>query len=309
VTVPPGASPGTEGSSAQLPSCARHPDRPTGLRCVRCERPACPECLREAPVGYQCVDCVAQGRASVRRPVTVAGARLADKPLLVPLLIAVNVVVFAITAVQSGGANSNYTATLFSEMALWPMLAAGGQWWRLITSGFLHLGLVHLAMNMIALWVIGRDLELLLGRLRFALVYLLSLLGGSAAVFLFGEPLQPVAGASGAVYGLMGGIAIAALRLKVSLRPVLTVIALNLVVSVLIPGISLLGHLGGLVLGVASTAALVYAPRQRRNLYQAGGLLLLFVVLVAVLITRDAQMGNIVCFGSGWDTRCGRLPG
>ena len=153
------------------------------------------------------------------------------------------------------------------------------------------------------------NLELLLGRLRFALVYLLSLLGGSAAVFLFGEPLQPVAGASGAVYGLMGGIAIAALRLKVSLRPVLTVIALNLVVSVLIPGISLLGHLGGLVLGVASTAALVYAPRQRRNLYQAGGLLLLFVVLVAVLITRDAQMGNIVCFGSGWDTRCGRLPG
>src|SRR5690606_41064669 len=118
------------------------------------------------------------------------------------------------------------------------------------------------------------------GRLRFALVYLLSLLGGSAAVFLFGEPLQPVAGASGAVYGLMGGIAIAALRLKVSLRPVLTVIALHLVVSVLIPGISLLGHLGGLCLGVASTPALGFVPRRRRTVHLAGGLLLLFIFLV-----------------------------
>ncbi|WP_246154466.1 rhomboid family intramembrane serine protease [Saccharopolyspora hirsuta] len=307
MTVPPGSQPGADGAPPQLPTCVRHPDRPTGLRCTRCERPACPECLRDASVGQQCVDCVAQGARSTRQAVTVAGARLSDKPILVPVLIAVNVIVFALTAVQAGSIGSNFTAPLFDDFALWPILVAGGQWWRLLSAGFLHIGLLHLAMNMIALWVIGRDLELLLGRVRFAAVYVLSLLGGSAAVFLFGDELRPVAGASGAVYGLMGGIAIAALRLKVSLRPVLVVIGLNIVASVVIPGISLLGHLGGLVLGVLATGALVYAPRNRQVLIQAGALGVLLVVLLAVVITRDAQFGNVVCFGSGAETRCGVL--
>lgn len=307
MTVPPGSQHGADGAPPQLPTCVRHPDRPTGLRCTRCERPACPACLRDAAVGQQCVDCVAQGQRGSRRPVTVAGARLSDKPILVPLLVAVNVVVFALTAVQAGSVGANHTAPLFDDFALWPILAAGGQWWRLISSGFLHIGLIHLAMNMIALWVIGRDLELLLGRLRFAAVYFLSLLGGSTAVFMFGDALQSVAGASGAVYGLMGGIAVAALRLKVSLRPVLLVIGLNIAASVLIPGISLLGHLGGLVVGVLATGALVYAPRQRQALIQAGALVALLVVLIAVLVTRDAQFGNIVCIGSGENVRCGQL--
>ncbi|MER7078909.1 Membrane associated serine protease, rhomboid family [Saccharopolyspora kobensis] len=307
MTVPPGSQPGADGAPPQLPTCVRHPDRPTGLRCTRCERPACPECLRDASVGQHCVDCVAQGQRGMRQPVTVAGARLPAKPILVPVLIAVNVVIFALTAVQAGSIGANFTAPLFDEFALWPILVAGGQWWRLLTAGFLHIGLLHLAMNMIALWVIGRDLELLLGRLRFIAVYLLSLLGGSAAVFLFGDEVTPVAGASGAVYGLMGGIAIAALRLKVSLRPVLVVIALNIVASVVIPGISLLGHIGGLVLGVLATGALVYAPRNRQVLIQAGALGALLLVLLAVVITRDLQFGNVVCFGSGAQTRCGVL--
>ncbi|MDA3644563.1 rhomboid family intramembrane serine protease [Saccharopolyspora indica] len=307
MTVPPGSQPGADGAPPQLPTCVRHPDRPTGLRCTRCERPACPECLRDASVGQHCVDCVAQGQRGMRQPVTVAGARLPAKPILVPVLIAVNVLIFALTAVQAGSIGANFTAPLFDEFALWPILVAGGQWWRLLTAGFLHIGLLHLAMNMIALWVIGRDLELLLGRARFIAVYLLSLLGGSAAVFLFGDEVTPVAGASGAVYGLMGGIAIAALRLKVSLRPVLVVIALNIVASVVIPGISLLGHIGGLVLGVLATGALVYAPRNRQVLIQAGALGALLVVLLAVVITRDVQFGNVVCFGSGAQTRCGVL--
>ncbi|MGI8309242.1 rhomboid family intramembrane serine protease [Saccharopolyspora hattusasensis] len=307
MTVPPGSQPGADGAPPQLPTCVRHPDRPTGLRCTRCERPACPECLRDAAVGQQCVDCVAQGQRSMRRPVTVAGARLAKKSILVPVLVAINVVVFALTAVQAGSIGGNYTAALFGDFALWPVVVAGGQWWRLISAGFLHIGLLHLAMNMIALWVIGRDLELLLGRLRFGAVYLLSLLGGSTAVFMFGEPMGMVAGASGAVYGLMGGIAIAALRLKISLRPVLVVIALNIAASVLIPGLSLLGHLGGLVIGVLATGALVYAPRERRTLVQVGALTALLVVLIAVLVTRDLQFGNVVCIGSGADTRCGLL--
>lgn len=304
MAVPPGSS----GEPPATPVCARHPDRPTGLSCTRCERPACPDCLREAPVGYHCVDCVAEGQRGRREALTVAGARLGDKPIVVPAMIAINVLVFVLTAVQAGSAAANHVSPTFASYALWPVLVAGGEWWRLLTSGFLHLGLVHLAMNMLALWVIGRDLEMLLGRVRFAAVYLLSLLGGSAAVFLFGEVGRSVAGASGAVYGLMGGIAVAALRLKISLRPVLIVIGLNVVLSVSIPGISLLGHLGGLALGAASTAALVYAPRQRRTLFQAGVLGALLVVLVLALVTRDVQLGNVVCTGQGAAVRCGVYP-
>ncbi|SFS84863.1 rhomboid family intramembrane serine protease [Saccharopolyspora flava] len=305
MTVPPGTTPGPDGAPPQLPTCVRHPDRPTGLRCTRCERPACPECLRDASVGQQCVDCVREAGATVRRPVTVAGARLRDKPLLVPLLIALNVAAYVATAVQAGNFGANFHSNLFIDYALVPITVAGGQWWRLVTSGFLHIGVVHLVMNMLALWVIGRDLELLLGRARFAAVYGLSLLGGSTAVFLLGAGDSPVAGASGAVYGLMGGIAVAALRLKVSLRPVVTVIALNIVASVLIPGISLLGHIGGLLLGAASTAALVYAPRRRRDLVQAGALVGLLVLLVVVLFVRDTGYGDLSCFGSGYEVVCG----
>ncbi|WP_433870737.1 rhomboid family intramembrane serine protease [Saccharopolyspora sp. CA-218241] len=307
MTVPPEPS-GADGAPQQLPGCARHPDRPTGLRCTRCERPACPECLREASVGYQCVDCVNEGRRGAREAVTVAGARLSRKPVVVPALILINVAFFLATAVQAGSATANHSSALFADFSLYPLLTAGGQWWRLLSSGFLHIGLIHLAMNMLALWVLGRDLEMVLGKLRFGAVYLLSLLGGSTAVFLFGELLRPVAGASGAVYGLMGGIAIVALRTKLSLRPVLIVIALNLVVSVTIPGISLLGHVGGLVIGVAATAALVYAPRGRRNAVQAGVLIALLLVLVAMLVTRDLQFGALDCWGSGIDTRCGIRP-
>lgn len=252
------------------------------------------------------MDCVAQGNRGMRHHVTVAGARLAENPIVVPVLVAVNVLVYALTAMQSATGSSNQ---IFNASALWPILVAGGEWWRLFTSGFLHLGLGHVAMNMIALWVIGRDLELLLGRVRFIAVYLLSLLGGSTAVFLLGTEVQPVGGASGAVYGLMGGIAVAALRLKISLRPVLAVIVLNIAFSVFVPGISLLGHIGGLVLGAVSTAALVYAPRVRREWWQAGALAALLVAMIAILVTRDIQFGNVVCSGTGPQARCGQLPG
>jgi membrane associated rhomboid family serine protease len=281
--VPPGS-----------PTCVRHPDRPTGLSCARCERPACPACLQEASVGYHCVDCVAKARRGARQAVTVVGARLSTKPIVVPVLIALNVLVFLLTEIDAGSVMQNSASNLFEALALSPESAASGQWWRLITSGFLHIGLAHLAMNMIALWIIGRDLEVVLGRLRFGSVYLLSLLGGSTAVFLFGAPWGPVAGASGAVYGLMGGIAVAAFRLRVSLRPVLLVIGINIALSVAIPGISLLGHFGGLVLGVASTAALVYAPAKRRHLWQVAASLALLVVLVGLLIIRDQQFVSMV---------------
>ena len=282
-----------------LPACVRHADRPTGLRCVRCDRPACPDCLREASVGYQCVDCVRRG-LEVGPPGTHGGRR-ADQSssrrlVVVPALIVINVAAFALTALQAGSIVDNSRSALFQDGALVPAYVSAGEWWRLLTSGFLHFGNyggfgpVHLLFNMFALWVIGRDLELVLGRARFLAVYLLSLLGGSTAVMLFGDTGAGVAGASGAVYGLFGGIAVVVFKAKLNPTPVLTLLAINIVLSVTLPGISLLGHVGGLIVGALSTAAMVYPPPARRAQVQLGACLALLVLMLAVIFIRGAAL-------------------
>ncbi len=274
----------------------RHPDRPTALSCVRCERPSCPECLREAAVGYQCVDCVRAGARDTRaaRSVGVGGGSGTDKPLVVLGLIVVNTAIFLLTVVQAGSVMGNSGAGLFELWSLQPLAVAGGQWWRLLTTGFLHYGPLHLAFNMLALYIIGRDLELALGRGKFLLVYLVSLLGGATSSFVFSGLRDETAGASGAVFGLMAGAAVLLHRLGRSPRPALTLIGINLALTLVIPGISLSGHLGGLVIGAAVTAALVYAPRARQTLWQVGGIAGLVVVLGLVLVVRAASLSSLV---------------
>ena len=278
---PPGAAPTV---------CVRHPDRPTGLSCTRCERPACPECLREASVGYQCVDCVDQGRREVRRGVTIAGAEPGGRPLVTPTLVALNVAVFAWTVATSGSVSRNDRAPLFRDWALVPGLVADGEWWRVLTAGFLHFGPIHLLFNMMALWVIGRDVEPALGHARFLAVYLVSLLGGSTAVMLMTAPNAVVAGASGAVFGLMGALAVLLRRLRIPLGQVGGLILVNLVITFLLPGISVAGHVGGLAVGAAATAALVYAPADRRVPVQTAALGGLTLLLLAGVALRMAVM-------------------
>jgi membrane associated rhomboid family serine protease len=244
------------------PVCVRHPGRETGVRCSRCDRPACPDCLREASVGYQCVDCVAGAARSHPRGEAVLWSGPAQRPLVVPGLIAINVVIFAITVAQAASLAHNTESPLFKQWALQPRAVADGAWWQLLTAGFLHIGPIHLAFNMIALWVIGRDLEQFLGSFRFLVVYLVSLLGGSLVVLLFENAASSTAGASGAVFGLMGGFAVVLMKMRLSPRPALTIILLNVVISFVVPNISILGHLGGLVFGAATTAAMLYAPRR-----------------------------------------------
>ncbi|WP_084436369.1 rhomboid family intramembrane serine protease, partial [Aldersonia kunmingensis] len=257
----PGGYPNPHGSQP-LPGCVRHPDRPTGLTCVRCGRPACPECLREAAVGYQCVDCVRAGAATVRAPRTVAGATMSTgfTPVVTYALIAINVVVYAITVLQSGSVIENDRGSqLFRDWALWPPAVADGQLFRLIGSGFLHYGALHLAVNMFALWIVGRDIERVLGRSRYTLVYFVSLLGGSAAVMAL-ELNAVTAGASGAIFGLFGALGIILLRLRQNPGPIIAIIVINVVISVATPGISLWGHLGGLAAGTAAAVALLFVP-------------------------------------------------
>lgn len=251
--------------------CVRHPDRPTGLACTRCDRPACPECLRPASVGQHCVDCLAESARTVQPWRNVAGASRAGgggRPVVVTGLIVVNVAVFVLTVATAGSLMANYASPWFDAGALVPALVAHGELWRIVTSGFLHIGPLHLAFNMFALWVVGREVEMVLGRARFVAVYAVSLLGGSAAVMLLSGPLSPTAGASGAVFGLMGALFVLLRRLRLPAGQVIGVIAINVFISFTIQGVSWQGHLGGLVFGAALTAALVYlgagSPHRRR---------------------------------------------
>ncbi|MDL5154789.1 rhomboid family intramembrane serine protease [Actinomycetospora termitidis] len=270
--------------------CVRHPDRPTGLRCTRCDRPACPECLRDASVGMQCVDCVSEGARTQRR------GRDLRRPtaVLVPALIALNVAVFVWTAADAGSVQDNTAGAVFRGGALVPLQVAGGEWWRLVTSGFLHIGPIHLLANMIALWFIGRDLELVLGRLRFSALYGVSLLGGSAAVMVFSSPLVATAGASGAIYGLMGALLVLLRRMRLPATQALVIIGLNVALTLSF-GFSWEAHLGGFVVGALVAVAMTYGPARSRpavGLWIAGGIV---VALVLVIVVRDVSFGSVVC--------------
>ena len=281
--------------SAVSAVCFRHPDRSTGLKCSRCGRSACPECLREAPVGFHCVQCVAQGNREVRQATTVTGARPSRAaPMVTYGLIGVNVLVFLLTVVGAGSLMSNESSQIFSEFALWPYGVAQGEWWRVIGSGFLHYGPVHLLMNMFALYILGRDMETVLGRGRYFAVYAVSLIGGSASVMLFSTPTTATAGASGAIFGLMGGLVVVLLKLKQSLVPIIAVVALNVYISLTVPSISLVGHLGGLLFGALATAVLVYAPRARALQLQVLGLGALTVLAFGLIIGRAVELRAVL---------------
>lgn len=239
------------------------------------------------------MECVGAARVGVRRLRTVAGGQVQSRPVLTPLLIALNLGIFAITVAQAGSLQGNADSPLFEDWVTWPLAVAhGGEWWRLITGGFLHYGLVHVAVNMLALWLLGRDVELLLGWLRFGAVYLLSLLGGSTAVFAFGAANTALAGASGAVWGVIGAMLVIVLRLKLNPQPVLAMIAINAFISFL-PGISLLAHLGGFVVGSVLTAAMVYAPSQQRAPVQIGAVLAVAVLLSVIIAASAARISAV----------------
>jgi membrane associated rhomboid family serine protease len=242
--------------------------------------------MRPAAVGFQCPDDVAAGNAGVRRPRRTAGLQRAGRrwgPVTLTL-IGVNVAMFLLTAVLTaiGGSDplQNYRTELFQRLAQVPLFVDAGDWWRPFTAAFLHYGVLHLGLNMISLLIFGSELERLLGRGRYLTVYLVSIVGGAAAIQLLGDPFGQVAGASTAIYGLMGAFGVVLVHQKQELRGLLTLLGINLVISFL-PGVSLIGHLGGLVGGAASAGVLIAAHR-RRPLAVAGVGALVAVLLVLV---------------------------
>lgn len=271
----------------QIPTCYRHPDRQTYVRCTRCNRFICPECMRDAAVGHQCADCVGEGARSVRQATNVFGAQRPTSmtPLITYVLIGINLLVFALQMASP---------ELERALAIWPPAVADGEVYRLLTSAFMHFGLTHIAFNMLALFFVGPPLEIALGRVRFIALYLLSALGGSVLVYLLTFNAL-TAGASGAVFGLFGATFVVGKRLNMDTRSVLMIIALNLVFTFVYPlitsqNISWQGHIGGLVTGAVVAAALAYAPRQQRTLVQGAAIAALLVVFVGLVVWRTAEL-------------------
>lgn len=282
--------------------CYRHPDRLTGVRCVRCDRPICPECQRPASVGFQCPDDVRAGAASIRRGRTVVGATVSAAPPLVSwTLIGVNVLVYLVTAFSAGGTLIDNTGSkLFADWQLAPVLVGyDHEYLRLVTAAFLHYGPLHIFLNMLALYMVGPALEKVLGWWRFLAVYLLAALGGSVAILLLGDVRQPVVGASGAIFGLFAAALVLSRTVGFNTRSLLITIGINFIFTFSVPGISKLGHIGGFVFGGLATLALMgwsLSAANRRPLgpqllkLQVASLAGLLVLLVLAAVWRTEQI-------------------
>jgi membrane associated rhomboid family serine protease len=289
----PGPGGGT-GGEPPIPACFRHPGRETYVSCVRCGRPACPDCLRSAPVGQQCVECVREGNRAIPRSRTVFGGRVAAGGARVTwVLVALNAAIYLIELANNKVIDRFAMIGLARDPALGNQLVgvADHQYYRLVTAAFLHSTTpLHILFNMWALIVVGPSLEMALGRLRFTVVYLMSALGGSVCFYYLGAPNAPSVGASGAIFGLFGAWFVVARRLHLDARGIVVLIAVNLVISFTIPAIAWQAHVGGLVTGAALTAAYAYAPRNQRALVQAGATLGLLALLILATVVRTHQL-------------------
>jgi membrane associated rhomboid family serine protease len=262
-------------STVETRYCYRHPDRETGLSCSECGRPVCADCATFAPVGIRCPD-----HAGTRRTATT---RLKPKPVrrapgvaiatgnapVTKILIAINVAIYLVTAVQGPGINAP-GGSLYTKWVLFGPYVAHGDWWRLVTAMFLHGSIVHIGFNMVALYFIGTPVELYLGRARYLGLYFVSGLAGSAGA-LMQSPLTPVVGASGAIFGILGAMLIIEWQVTGRLAgQAMTWIMINLVISFTIPGISWGGHVGGLIGGIL--VMLAYAAWDERGRAASGRL-------------------------------------
>lgn len=220
------------------PNCAWHPDRPTWVSCSRCERPICPDCMNEAPVGFHCPACIAEGKRTVRQ-IKVRTARVTSA------IIAACVVVFLLGTVYPN-------LWLDYGVGGYPVFEQG-QYYRLVTAMFLHGGIIHIAFNMLILHQLGSQLEPFLGSIKFAVVYLISGIVGSMASVLFNDPYTISVGASGAIFGLMGSFFVVIRSVHFDTSRITTLIGINLLIGFVVPGIDWHAHLGGLLAGALVT--------------------------------------------------------
>ncbi|WP_245750395.1 rhomboid family intramembrane serine protease [Nocardioides terrae] len=298
-----------------MPTCYRHPGREAHIRCQRCERPICPDCMTSASVGFQCPECLKEGSRS-QRPLrtTYGGLRPSAPGFVTMVLIAINAAVWLLINVTGastsrlvdwfalrsdgrcdadrGGFFPNASEGICSRIGgHWVPGVADGAVWQLLTSTFTHVAFLHLFFNCFSLYVLGPQLEHAFGRARFIALYLLSGLAGSALVYWTSDGPGDTLGASGAIFGLMAAVLVIVLRTRMQAQGLLLWVGLSFAYSFIVPNISWQGHLGGFIGGLLVSAAIVLAPRPRRSLVQWGGMGLVAAAIVVAVVARTIQLG------------------
>lgn len=262
------------------PVCPRHPDRVSYVSCQRCGRPTCPDCQRNAAVGVQCLDCIREtSKAAPARRTIFGGVARPGRPLVTITMMAICVAMFALDLAIPKD-------FIFQNFAYAPFLTESEPW-RMVTSAFLHsTNFMHIAFNMYALWILGNALEPAFGRARFLAIYLVSAFAGSVGVLMLSPIDTVVVGASGAVFGLFGALFVVQKKRGGDLRQILVLLAINAAIGFIIPNIAWQAHLGGLLAGALSTAAVAYAPARNRNLVQWGGIAVVALILAALAVYK-----------------------
>lgn len=259
-------------------TCYRHPDRETGVSCSNCGRPICPECMTSTPVGMRCPECARQ-TTKVRVGAGAFSPTAGKMPATIAL-IGINVVVFLIELAGGGAGSLSGGGNVINDAGLHGPDVADGDWWRVISGGFLHAGFLHLLLNMYVLYVAGSILEPGIGTPRFLGIYFVSLLAGSLGALIV-DPNALTVGASGAIFGLMAAVVVIARGrgMEQVASQFGLFIVLNLVLTFSISGISVGGHIGGLIGGFVAAALVLFVERQMSG--RAGfGLELAGIVLI-----------------------------
>jgi len=280
--------------------CYRHPDRATGVHCTRCERPICTDCMRPAAVGYQCPECVEEAAKTLPRSRRVLA--IGTPGPVTRVLIGLNLAVFVLELATGGRLALDLSSAFSSRLVVWGGLspkdiALHGEYYRLVTATFLHGGLLHVALNMYVLWILGSMLEPSIGSARFAGIYFIAGLTASATSYALGPVNQLGVGASGAIFGLLGAWVAFAYRRRdtafgaMQLRQALFWVGINFFLGFTIGGIDNFAHLGGLIGGALAGALMEgVGPPRTRHVVRVAGLIGLVLITLAVIALRTAAI-------------------
>jgi membrane associated rhomboid family serine protease len=238
--------------------------------------------MTSAAVGFQCPECVREGAKSVRQARTIGGGLVRGGDGVVTRAIVLGTVGVFILQVISGAVTR--------ELALVDISIAAGQWWRLVTVALVHGSVLHVAFNMYALWVVGQQVEIWLGRSRYIALYVLSALAGGASSFAFGAFYS--VGASGAIFGVFGALAVLSRKLGYDMRTAVTLIVINLVLTFTFSGIDWHAHVGGLIAGTLLTIVFAYSPAAMRNAAAVGGSVVIVVVALGLTAVHTQHLRN-----------------
>ncbi|MCM3926337.1 rhomboid family intramembrane serine protease, partial [Frankia sp. AiPs1] len=295
-TPPPSPPAPDTAPSPTIPHCYRHADRETYVSCQRCGRPICPDCMRPAAVGFHCPE---EGRPqggqtaapSEREPRTTLGGRaqLGRQGLVTQILIGLCVVAYILQGAPglAGGDSSNRFTDDFAMIGF--RIAADDQYYRLLTAAFLHAGVLHILFNMYALYLLGFQLEAILGRARYLGLFVAGAVGGNTLSYLLGGLSTASVGASTAIFAFFAAYYVIARRLRVDSRQILVVLGINLLITFSFSSIDKWGHLGGLAAGVIVGLIYAYVP-PRRAWLQAGGVVGVIALLFVAAAVKSAAL-------------------